>query len=401
MREALLEKLYKEAFAELTQNILPFWKVKMKDEERGGYFGRMTGDNQLVKDAPKGGILNARILWTFASAALHLESEEYLTEARRSMEYILEHFFDSEQGGTHWALHSDGTPAETKKQVYSQAFFIYALAEYFRASGDKAALSKAIELFLLIEEHSFDSDKNGYLEAFSRDWVLLEDLRLSDKDANEKKTMNTHLHVLEAYTNLYRVWKDQRLESALKNLIELFLHRIINKETWHLDLFFDEDWTRKSTLHSYGHDIEASWLLKEAAQVLGNKEVSRDIDSVFLHMVDAASEGLQDNGGMINEKNWLTMEVDAGFDWWPQAEAVVGFLNAYQYSVKKEYLYKALQSWSFIESELVDKDHGEWYWGLSPDGTPDRTNDKAGFWKCPYHNGRMCLEIIDRVKQFA
>lgn len=389
--------LKQEIRDELTGNILPFWMNRMRDNERRGFYGRMTGENCLVPDAPKGGILHARILWTFSSAALRLHSEEYLAEAQWAKEYVFSHFFDEQNGGTYWKLHADGTPADDKKQIYSQAFFIYALTEYFRASGDVEALEKAIELFHLIEQHSFDNVKNGYLEAYSRDWVLLEDLRLSEKDANEKKTMNTHLHVLEAYTNLYRVWKDEKLAHRLKNLIDLFLEKIIDPESGHLNLFFDEDWNCKSTLHSFGHDIEASWLLEEAALVLGDEATQRKLKPVILRIADAAAEGLNEKGALINERDWANGHRDERCDWWPQAEAVVGFYNAWQLSGDEAWFNKTHNSWQFIKQNLIDRVQGEWYWSVSPEGVKDRVNDKAGFWKCPYHNGRMCLELIERI----
>ncbi|KUL06322.1 MAG: N-acylglucosamine 2-epimerase [Proteiniphilum sp. 51_7] len=391
--------LKKELHNELTGNILPFWMNRMKDNERGGYYGRITGENRLVPDATKGGILHARILWTFSSAALRLQSEKYLAEAQRVKAYIFSHFFDDRYGGTYWMLHADGTPADPKKQIYSQAFFIYALTEFYRASGDQEARDKAKELFRLIEQHSFDNVKNGYLEAYSRDWVLLEDLRLSEKDANEKKTMNTHLHILEAYTNLYRVWKDITLARQLKNLIGIFLEKIIDPVSGHLNLFFDEEWHCKSTIYSFGHDIEASWLLEEAARVLGDEATLRKVQSVTLRIANAAAEGLNDHGGLINERDWASGHRDERCDWWPQAEAVVGFFNAWQLSGKSDYLDKACNSWEFIKLHLIDREVGEWFWSVSPDGEKDRVNDKAGFWKCPYHNGRMCLELIERIKQ--
>ncbi|MEN6588767.1 MAG: AGE family epimerase/isomerase [Proteiniphilum sp.] len=390
--------LKNEVLDELTCNILPFWMTKMKDRKRGGYFGQMTGKNELMVDAPKGGILHARILWTFSSAALRLKSDEYLAEARWAKEYLCTHFFDDESGGTYWMLHADGTPADTKKQIYSQAFFIYALSEYYRSSGDEEVLSKAKELFLLIEKHSFDTVGNGYLEAFSRDWLLLNDLRLSEKDANEKKSMNTHLHLLEAYTNLYRVWKEEHLARQLKNLIELFLDHIIDPNNGHLNLFFDEEWHCKSTIHSFGHDIEASWLLEEAALALGDEATLRRVQAVTLKIADAAAEGLNTHGALINEGDRATGYRDERSDWWPQAEAVVGFFNAWQLSGKSDYLDKACNSWNFIRQHLIDREQGEWFWSVSPEGEKDRVNDKAGFWKCPYHNGRMCLELIERIK---
>lgn len=391
------EKLKQELEHELTSNILYFWETKMKDEN-GGFFGQMTGENELVVNAPRGGILNARILWTFSSAARILESSHYKEIARHAKEYIFNHFFDEEFGGAYWMLNSDGTPADTKKQIYSQAFFIYALVEYYRVCKDEEALQKAKELFGLIEKYSFDTDKNGYFEAYSRDWQLLDDLRLSEKDANEKKTMNTHLHVLEAYTNLYRVWKDPLLAQQLRNLIELFLQRIINKETYHLDLFFDEDWKCKSAIYSYGHDIEASWLLDEAAQVLGDKHLLTHVREVILIVADAAAEGLQNNGAIMNEKNCETGHIDTNSDWWPQAEAMVGYYNAYERTLNSFYLENVYKGWAFINENIIDKKNGEWVWSVTADGVKNTTDDKAGFWKCPYHNGRMCLELIERIE---
>jgi mannobiose 2-epimerase len=392
-----LSQLRLELNDELTKNILPFWMEKMVDEKQGGFYGQMTGKNRLIPDAFKGGILNARILWTFSSAALHLKNPLYTEYAKRAKDYIFEHFFDAENGGTFWMLNADGTPADTKKQIYSQAFFIYALAEYFRLTQDKECLDKAIELFGLIEKNSFDKELNGYFEAYSKDWFLLEDLRLSTKDANEKKTMNTHLHVLEAYTNLYRVWKDEELAKQLKNLIEIFLDKIINQKTNHLDLFFDEHWKCKSTLISYGHDIESAWLLDEAAIVLGDAATLKKVLVIALKIADAAAEGMQPNGSIINERNNTTGQIDNNCDWWTQAEAMIGFLNAYKLSGNELYLQKTIAEWNFIKRFIIDKTAGEWHWAVSSEGVVDESNDKAGFWKCPYHNSRMCLELIERI----
>ena len=388
-----------EIYDELTKNILPFWMERMVDEKNGGFFGQINGENKLVSEAPKGGILNARILWTFSSAVLNLKNSQYLKFAERAKNYILNHFFDAENGGTYWMLHADGTPADTKKQIYSQAFFIYALTELHRASGDEECLSKAKDLFHLIEKHSFDSEKNGYFEAYSRDWQLLDDLRLSEKDANEKKTMNTHLHILEAYTNLYRVWKDENLEKQLQNLIELFLTKIINPRTHHLDLFFDEDWNCKSTIISYGHDIECAWLLNEAAEVLGNENLLNRVFKETLLVTEASSEGIQSNGGLINEKNYQTGHTDKNFDLWPQAEGMVGFFHAFQQTKNEYYALRTASLWSFIQENIIDHDGGEWFWSVTETGIKNTKDDKAGFWKCPYHNSRMCLEMIRRIEK--
>ena len=384
---------------ELTQNILHFWQTKMKDKN-GGFFGQMTGQNELQKSAARGGILNARILWTFSSAARIFGNDAYKAIAEHARNYIFEHFFDAEFGGTYWMLNADGSVADAKKQIYSQAFFIYALVEYYRLTNDEECLERAKELFYLIEKNSFDKQKNGYFEAYSRDWQLLDDLRLSEKDANEKKTMNTHLHILEAYSNLYRVWKDPVLEQQLQNLILLFTDKIINQETFHLNLFFDEDWNSRSSLVSYGHDIEASWLIDEAAQVLNKADILRKVRSVVLKIADAAAEGLRDNGSIVNEKNTANGHVDTNCDWWPQAEAMVGYYNAYQISGNSAYLNNVLKNWTFINENIIDRENGEWVWAVNENGIKDLKNDKAGFWKCPYHNSRMCLELIERIAPY-
>ena len=390
-----LFKLKQQVKEELTQNILPFWAGKMTDEKHGGFYGQIKGDGQLIAEANKGGILNARILWSFSSAYLHEKNPLYLEMAIRAKEYILNHFFDAEFGGTYWTISFDGKPVDTKKQIYSQAFFIYAFSEYYRASGDDTSLQTAIDLFRIIEKRSFDTELNGYFEAYSRDWKLLEDLRLSEKDENEKKTMNTHLHILEAYTNLFRVWKDDELKKQLRNLILIFTEKIVNQSTSHLNLFFDENWNTKSTIVSFGHDIEASWLIDEAARVLGDQELLAQVQKICIKIAEASCEGLQPDGSLMYELDKGHLETDR--HWWVQSEAVVGFLNAYELSGNNEWLEKAENCWKFISEKLVDRAGGEWFWSISETGVANLSEDKAGFWKCPYHNSRMCLEVMVRA----
>jgi len=393
----ILVELKQQVKKELTQNILPFWAEKMIDEEQGGFYGRIKGDGQLIPEAAKGGILNARILWSFSSAYLQEKNPLYLEMANRAKNYILDHFFDAEFGGTYWDLSFDGNPVDTKKQIYSQAFFIYAFSEHYRASGDESSLQTAIELFRIIEKYSFDPELNGYFEAYSRDWVLLEDLRLSEKDENEKKTMNTHLHILEAYTNLYRVWKDENLKKQLRNLILIFTEKIVNQKTYHLDLFFDENWNTKSTIVSYGHDIEASWLIDEAARVLGDPKLLAEVQKICIKIAEASCEGLKTDGSMVYELDKGHLESDR--HWWVQSEAVVGFLNVYELSGNIAWLDKAEKCWKYISGNLVDRTGGEWFWSISETGVANRNGDKAGFWKCPYHNSRMCLEVMIRAEE--
>lgn len=391
-----INTLRKEVTEELEGNILPFWMNKMTDRERGGFYGRISGEDVLMPDEPKGAILNARILWTFSAAYRLLKRPEYLATATRAKRYLLDFFYDKQFGGIYWSVDYEGNPLDTKKQIYALGFAIYGLSEYARATGDEEALKYAIRLFEVIEKYSFDTEKNGYVEALTRDWQPIADMRLSDKDENEKKTMNTHLHILEPYANLYRVWKDGRLKTQLKNLIELFVTKILDTQTYHLNLFFEDDWTNKYHLISYGHDIEASWLIHEAALVLGDETVLKQIEPVIVRIARAADEGLNADGSMTYERFSDKGETDRELHWWVQAENVVGHLNLYQHFGDEEALSTALRCWQFIKDKLIDRENGEWYWSRFADGSINRNDDKAGFWKCPYHNGRMCLEINER-----
>lgn len=382
--------------SELENNILPFWMNKMEDNEEGGFYGQITGEDELKPEASKGAILNARILWTFSSAYRLLKKPEYLETATRAKRYLIDRFYDPQYGGIYWELDYKGNPLDTKKQIYAIGFAIYGLSEYARATGDEEALAYAQQLFDVIEQHSFDSEQNGYVEALTRDWQPIEDMRLSDKDENEKKTMNTHLHILEPYTNLYRIWKDERLERQLRNLIEVFISRILDPQTGHLNLFFEEDWTNKYHIVSYGHDIEASWLIHEAALVLGDLALLKRIEPLIIRIAQAADEGLNPDGSMIYENFLDKQKIDRELHWWVQAENVVGHINLYQHFGNTEALDTAVRCWEFIKTKLIDHEQGEWHWSLLPDGTVNRRDDKAGFWKCPYHNGRMCMEVIER-----
>lgn len=379
----------------LRNNILHFWGSKMVDFENGGFYGQVDGYDQLKKEADKGVILNARILWTYAAAYRVLRDENYRVLANRAWDYLRRKFIDREMGGVYWMLNAEGRPIDRKKQIYAQAFAIYALAEYCRIKENPRVLSEAIELFQFIEQYSLDQEYGGYLEAFDREWRLLDDLRLSNKDANEAKTMNTHLHILEAYTNLYRVWPRPKLEWALRKLIRLLLDRFISNQG-HFHLFFDEQWRLKSHEFSYGHDIEGSWLLYEAGEVLGDRGLLEEIEAVSLRMTDAALEGLDQDGGLMNEGDASGI-IDTDKHWWPQAEALVGLINARYISKDLKYMGYAEKVWDFTQQKIIDREQGEWHWRVNKSGEIIRSEDKAGPWKCPYHNGRAMLELIERL----
>lgn len=383
----------------LQQNILRFWLDKMQDRERGGFYGRIDGHEQLHADAEKGAILNARILWAFSAAYRVLGDREYLEAAQRARQYLVAHFIDPDYGGVYWSVDCEGRPLDTKKQFYAIGFALYGLSEFVRATGDGEALEQAIALYRCIEEHALDHEYNGYIEAMTRDWQPIADMRLSELDANYPKSQNTHLHIIEPYTNLYRVWKSAELKASLRNLIDIFTDRILNPATHHLDLFFDMNWTRGAgALESYGHDIECSWLIHEAALVLGDADVLKKVEPVVRMVAQASEKGLNADGSMVHEANLDTGYVDSDLHWWVQAEAVVGFFNLWQHFHDEAALEKANHCWQYIKDNLIDYENGEWYWSRHKDGRLNLDDDKAGFWKCPYHNSRMCLEIMERTE---
>lgn len=378
---------------ELEENILRFWSEKMIDHKFGGFYGTIDGHNRLVAQANKGAVMHMRILWTFSAAYRVLGNPSYREVADHAYAYVCQHFIDHEFGGVYWEVDYLGNPVQSKKQTYAQGFALYAFSEYYRATKVPDALELSIGLFKLIESFCKDSVKGGYWEAFTQDWQPLEDMRLSDKDENEAKTMNTHLHILEPYTNLLRIWPDDDLLRAQRELIGTFSGKIYNPQTGHLQLFFNEDWQVKGTVVSYGHDIESAWLLWEAAEMIGDQDLLNEIEPICLHIAEAAREGLMDDGSMAYELkgNYLDKERH----WWVQAEAVVGF--SYMHRLNNDEDYKGISAalWKYIRQQLVDSENGEWYWSRLDNGEVNRVEDKAGFWKCPYHNGRMCLEMIE------
>jgi mannobiose 2-epimerase len=390
-----------EIESELKDNILAFWIQHTVDAKNGGFVGEITSDMQVLIDADKGLVLHARILWTYACAYRVYKKPEYLEMAERAYHYLFEAFLDKSHGGFYWMVNRNGEPVQAKKQIYGQAFVIYALAEYVRAVDNHEARERAISLFGLMEKHSRDPVYGGYIEALGEDWQETDDLRLGSSDMNVKKSMNTHLHVMEAYTNLYRVWQSELLGQRLGELIEITIDHILDDEGRHFKLYFDEDWAVASHEISYGHDIEGSWLLFEAAEVLGDETLIARAEQAAIRMAEATyTDGTDEDGSIFNESE-PDGHVDTDKHWWPQAEAVVGFTNAYQLTGEQKYLDAAYGAWRFIDAYLVDKEQGEWYWKTDRVGNPDLIRAKVDPWKCPYHNSRMGFELLERLPKLA
>lgn len=384
LRQSQLEK----------ESLINWWSLHIRKGQQD-FYGEIDQCNNPVPDAPIGLVLCSRILWTFAASS-ETDKRSLVREiADRAYDYLIRNFEDPEFGGMFWSVTATGQPLQVKKQVYGQAFAIYGLSEYARVTGLPEPLAKADTLFRILELRCRDTQFGGYPEAFTRNWEPVEDMRLSDKDANEKKSMNTHLHLVEAYTNLYRIMPSESLAEALRSLLTLFREHIIDQETCSQRLFFSEEWEPRSSVTSYGHDIEASWLLCEAAACLGEKEWIDYYNNLAPLMTDMAVSGMDTDGGLMDEMDTRTGIRKTEKHWWQQAETMVGLLNAYQLSGNESYLALADKNWKFIHEHIRDHQYGEWFWGVDISGQV-MNKEKAGFWKCPYHNVRACIEISRR-----
>lgn len=395
--ENLLQQ-YKEDLEKELHSILDFWQKNTIDKEHGGFHGKLNNENAISPDAPKGSVLNSRILWSFSAAFNLTQNKDYLDIAERAFKYLRDFFIDKDFGGVYWSVDYKGAPLDTKKQIYSIAFAVYGLSEFYIASKNEEAKDLAMELYFTILKYSYDKINGGYIEALTREWKEISDLRLSKKDANEKKSVNTHLHVLEGFANLYRIWTDEKLNERITELIFIFLNHIIDPETHHLVLFFDEKWNKRSWIISYGHDIEAAWLIEEAAAIIKNKALLKQVKEQSVLLADASAEGLDSDGGLWYEYDIEKKDLIKEKHWWPQAESMVGFFNAWQITGDEKYLQQSYSAWNFIQQHIIDKKNGEWFWGIKKDYSV-MDEDKVGIWKCPYHNSRACMELITRIKK--
>jgi len=384
---------------ELTERLIPFWTTRVIDHEQGGFIGEMSFDGVIDPKAHKGLILNARLLWTYSALVAYNQDVACKDLALRAYQYLTKYFRDHVSGRYVWLVDHRGDCLDDLKKIYGQAFVIYALCEYHDALGDRHALDRAIELFELIEGHAHDRWHGGYAEVCHADWSVAKDLALSDKDMAAPKSMNNHLHVLEAYTRLYRVWPQAVVRERLMALIGIFETHIVNSKHGHMDHFFDSQWQRCSNTYTYGHDIEASWLLWEAAEALGEPDVLARIKPLVLNLARVTlDQGVDAEGGLSYEgRDGQTIQ--AYRDSWCQVEAVVGFMNAFQISHDTQYEQAAYATWQCIERFGLDRRNGEWFWRVNQDNSPDTHEPIVSAWKGPYHNVRACLEILKRLNR--
>lgn len=377
----------------LTECIIPFWK-RLRDDANGGYYGYMDHDLHVDEKAVKGCILNSRITWFFANAYLELQDESLLKEARHGYEFMQKYCVDREKGGVYWSVRYDGTPEDTTKHTYNQAFSIYALSSYYDASKDEAALATAMELFHIIENRCMD--EIGYKEAFDREFHEIENDKLSENGVIADKTMNTLLHVFEAYTELYRVSGNVEVKKRLEWILDTIADKIYNPKLHRQEVFFDREMHSILDLHSFGHDIETAWLIRRGTDVLGEKLYEDKMLPIILDLTGQVYRTAFDGKSLANECEKGV--VDENRIWWVQAEALVGFLNGYQLSPEHtEYLDAAKAEWEFIKAHMIDQRPGsEWFWDVNKEGEAVSGKPIVEPWKCPYHNGRMCLEVIKR-----
>ncbi len=393
---ATLSALRRRAENELRSNILSFWSTYPVDKA-GGFYGALSNDLRVVAGVPRSSVLCSRLLWTFSAAYRRYGDPAFFGVATHAYTALVETFWDDERGGVYWHTDDSGVPQQTSKRTYAQAFAVYGLAEYARIA-DGTGIGLARKLFGLLERFAYDPEHGGYLEGLNRTWEPLPDMRLGRSDPPYRKASNTLLHVLEAYTSLYSVWADETLRARLTELVDTLLTHVLLSQPAHLGIFFDDAWRSLTPARSLGHDIEGSWLLVRAAEVLGDDALRSRTRGAALDLAEAVlRDGLSARGHIFDT---ISPEgvADPRVQWWPQAEAVVGFLSAYELSGDPRFLEAAETVWTFTQTHLVDRVHGDWFKELAEDGTPDWGHVKVGPWECPYHHSRACLEVLARTE---
>ncbi|UYQ92381.1 AGE family epimerase/isomerase [Chitinophaga horti] len=381
--------LYKQEMEQELDSILAYWMQYAVDQERGGFFGKVNNDNVPDPAADKGVVLNARILWAFTAAYNLTGTPDYLTIADRAFAYITEHFIDAEFGGAYWTVDAAGNKASGDKRVMGQAACLHAMAEYYKATGLHAALEQAARLFNLVEQHAFDRERLGYTATFNEDWSAMND--------GSSKVTEDQLHILEAYTSLYQVLPEPMVKERIEDLLDVFDRHIIDHESGHLETSFDASWQSQASLVVYGYDMNAAWLLEQAATVISEEKWINKAKEWAISLADAAGEGLDDDDGLSYGYHPEQDRQENEKQYWPQAEAMIGFLNAWQVSGRDKYLKASYASWEFTRKHIRDSQQGEWWFGVNEDYSPIAGKDKVDAWKSPYNNTRACIEIIRRL----
>ncbi|MBN1115020.1 MAG: AGE family epimerase/isomerase [Oligoflexia bacterium] len=381
-----LAKLRDELEKELTVNILPFW-MNAVDLRNGGFVGCIDHADNIDYSHDKSVVLNARILWAFSSVYGRYKDDRYMEPARRAFDYLYEYFRDREYGGVYWTVDCKGNPSDTSKYLFAHSSMVYALSEFYRVTKEPGALEWATGIFSLIEDHGHDKENDGYYDLFSREWKL----------AENKKSLGSQLHTIEAYTNLYTVWRDPDLKSRIDNLISLFMDKIIDKKEWKFRVCFDGEWNCLSEVSSLGHNAEGAWLLYEASSISGNTG-HEDVEKAVIMIIDNFMNTALDADGIVLYELLPDGSYNSARQWWPQCEAMVALFLAYKLGGREEYTDSLLKIWSYIQKYFVDTGKG-WFSAVDDNGKPLSDGNKLGPWKCPYHNTRACLRLISEIDQ--
>ncbi len=391
---------------ELAHNVLPWWQASIFDAE-GRVLGGRANDGAVL-DAPRTAVLGTRLLWTFTTAQRRLGRHPALDlAAERALAWVRGTLTDPVHGGVFWSVDGDGQPVADHKQTYAQAFAIYALmaqhaadcaAQGLPLAAVTPAAQDALRLFDLLDTHAREGQTGGYMEACTRDWQPLPDATLSSDEPPAARSMNTLLHVLEAFTELLRCHRPPLVATRLRELIEIFLDRLWLPEQRCFGLFFSIDWRPMTTQVSWGHDIEAAWLLRRACDVLADDELTRRVDALVPQVADAVLQGgVAEDGSVLGAGLFDGRVTDARRHWWCQAEAMVGFWDAWQLTGDPRFQRAAWRVWQHIDKHHVDPVGGDWIKTLDEQLHPVDSIPRAGPWECPYHHVRACVEMMERL----
>jgi mannobiose 2-epimerase len=391
-----LAVLAERMMRELCDDLIPFW-LALYDPQHGGHYGHVDLAGTINRTAPKTAIVVARLLWFLSTVGYVFGDGRCLEQAARTKAFLLNRVYDRARGGLFWAVTHDGRPADPTKHLYAQAFGIYSLSSHAATAGDAEALGAAKELFVLLESRVRRAE-GGYAEAFDAAWQPIEDRRIAWQGGARTITANSHIHLVEAYTALVRAWPSPGPRAALADLVRFILDRFVTPDGTSLYQALDADLRPLPSAPSFGHDIEASWLLDDAGDALGDAALQQRLRRVAASLATAAASRAQlRDGGFLSS----AIRADAASVpprvWWVQAEAIVGLVNVAQQGGPPGMMTRAEALWGFIERVMIDRENGEWFEAVDGNGRPLPDRPKVGPWKEPYHQARACLEIMRRA----